>query len=155
MSQHQPLHQLIYVSRFSPYFPGEPEEQDYVLTAILRASLRNNDAAGVTGMLLAHPRHFLQVLEGTAEAVMSIYERIVQDERHTDIRLLGVNRAERRQFADWAMCIRRVNARDGSPLHAPDMAGVLDPSALGFDAALDLLAGVRETRTRMLLNAMA
>ena len=155
MTQHQPLHRLIYVSRFSPFFPGEQEEQDYVLCAIRRASVRNNGAAGVSGLLLVHRHHFLQALEGSAEAVMGIYERIVQDHRHTDIRLLGVNRAERRQFADWALCVRRVHARDGSVLHAPEAAGMLDPSTLGFEAALDLLTGVREARTRMLLTAMA
>ncbi len=155
MTRHQPLHRLIYVSRFSPHFPGEPEEQDLVLRAILRVSLRRNEAVGVTGLLLVHRRHFMQVLEGSAEAVTATYERIVQDERHTDIRLLGVNSGESRHFPDWAMSVRRVNARDGSVLHAPEVEGVLDPSGLSFDGALGLLIGVRETRNRMILTAMA
>ena len=155
MTELQPVHRLIYVSRFSPYFPSEREEQDLVLNAILRVSLRRNEAVGVTGLLLVHRIHFMQVLEGAGEAVAETYERIVKDERHTDINLLGVRRADRRQFPDWAMSVRRLNARAGTPLHAPDMAGVADPRGLSFDAALDLLAAVHETRARMLRNAMA
>jgi hypothetical protein len=155
MTHPQPLNRLIYVSRFSPHFPGEPEEQDLVLKAILRVSLRLNGDAGVTGLLLVHQRHFMQVLEGPAEAVTATYERILKDERHTDVRLLGVNRSERRAFPDWAMSVRRVNARDGSVLHAPEVAGAIDPSGLSFEGALGLLIGVRETRNRMILTAMA
>ena len=155
MTQHFPLHRLIYVSRFSAAFPSERQEQDYVTSAILRASLRNNSACGVTGLLLVHPRHFMQVLEGQAEGVMATYERIVQDHRHTDIRLVTAGRCEQRLFSDWTMCVRRVSAGDGSFMGDVNLAGAADPSLLDADAALSVLIEARQARNRVLLAAMA
>ncbi|HVY34790.1 MAG TPA: BLUF domain-containing protein [Caulobacteraceae bacterium] len=155
MTQHHPLHRLIYVSRFSAAFPKERQEQDYVTSAILRASLRNNGACGVTGLLLVHRGHFMQVLEGQADAVKSIYERITQDRRHTDIRLITARRCEQRLFPDWSLCVRRVCAGDGTFIGDVNIAGAADPSLLDADAALSVLIEARQARNRVLLAAMA
>ncbi len=155
MTQHSPLQRLIYVSRFSAAFPSERQEQDYVTSAILRASNRNNGACGVTGLLLVHRGHFMQVLEGPAEGVKATYERITQDHRHTDIRLITVERCEQRLFPDWTMCVRRVSAGDGSFMGDVNMAGAADPSLLDADAALSVLIEARQARNRVLLAAMA
>jgi hypothetical protein len=155
MTQHSPLRRLIYVSAFSPVFPREREEQDYVIAAIVRASIRNNGENGVTGLLLVHQRHFLQALEGSAEAVQGLYERIQQDRRHTNLRLIGLDRCDRRQFPDWSMSARRATGVDGAVLGDLDRAHATDPSALGPDAALNLLIAAREARARVVLAAMA
>ena len=74
-----------------------------LLAEILRVSRRNNDAAGVTGLLIVGGKRFLQALEGPREAVLATYARIQRDPRHfACVQLVSEVIAER-QFAGWAM----------------------------------------------------
>jgi len=70
---------------------------------ILTASTRNNDRAGLTGVLLVGKRHFLQVLEGDYEDVNRTFERIVHDPRHRRVRIVSFEIAETRLFEQWLM----------------------------------------------------
>lgn len=145
------MHRLIYVSGFSARFPREREDQEYEINAIIRASIRNNRAAGLTGLLLLHRGHFLQALEGPPEAVSVAYDRILQDRRHEGARLISLEPIVRREFGDWGMCARRIGADDDAVLESLDH----DLSALDAAGALALLTAVRDTQIRTLLAAMA
>jgi hypothetical protein len=65
--------QLVYIST-----SREPIT-DRLLDDILSTSRRNNDRAGVSGLLVAGGRRFLQALEGPAAAVLATYARIAAD----------------------------------------------------------------------------
>ena len=67
------------------------------------ASKRNNRQMDVTGMLLHCGDEFVQVLEGAQQQVMALYERIARDPRHTQLTIIGTDRAEARRFPDWSM----------------------------------------------------
>ncbi|MBA3273301.1 MAG: BLUF domain-containing protein [Chthoniobacterales bacterium] len=67
---------LVYASIANEDF--SPEQ----LIDLLATSRRNNDASGITGMLLYKDRRFLQVLEGSEAAVRATYARIKRDPRH-------------------------------------------------------------------------
>jgi hypothetical protein len=58
-------------------------------------------------MLAQGDGHFAQVLEGRAEAVLSVLARIRRDPRHRDVRTLLQEPIEKRQFARWAMGLLR------------------------------------------------
>ena len=73
------------------------------LTDILAASRRNNAEAGVTGLLVAGGRRFLQALEGPPDAVLATFERIRRDERHFAVVDLANRIVKARAFGDWAM----------------------------------------------------
>jgi hypothetical protein len=63
-----------------------------------------NKEIGVTGFLMASGGLFYQVIEGPAEAVDGLYAAIEEDERHTDVLVLGtVDDAPKRQFPNWSM----------------------------------------------------
>ena len=79
---------------------------DEMLEAILAGSRRNNGRDGVTGLLLAGGRRFLQALEGPGEAVLSTYGRICTDQRHAAIVQLGCRTVEARQFGEWSMAFQ-------------------------------------------------
>ncbi|MGI8725748.1 MAG: BLUF domain-containing protein, partial [Methyloceanibacter sp.] len=65
----------------------------------------NNEAAHVTGALLATDNRFAQVLEGDRAAVEETYRRICADTRHTDI-VMVLMEPIARQFPQWSMaCI--------------------------------------------------
>ena len=70
---------------------------------VLAASRANNRVEGITGLLVAGRKRFLQALEGPAEAVRATYARIAADPRHYACVMLGERTTDARQFGDWAM----------------------------------------------------
>ena len=90
------IRHVIYISK--------PTHFDHlVLEDILTKSRVNNPAIGVTGNLIYHSDLFLQLLEGPHQAVNTLYETILADNRHTDIVKLRDETFNRRLFASWAM----------------------------------------------------
>lgn len=89
---------------------------DTDLLALLETSRVNNAAAGITGMMIYHQGHFVQVLEGPEDAVRATYDRIARDTRHRDVSVELEDHVEERGFPDWSM-----GFRDGSAVD--DLAG--------------------------------
>jgi hypothetical protein len=80
------------------------------IETILHGAQRENATRGITGALMYYDGRFLQVLEGPAAAVQSVYERILADTRHQDVRLLIREPTSERLFGQWSM--RRVPEPD-------------------------------------------
>ena len=91
------LVRLMYASRAVPAVDHEE------LLAILKKSKANNPKAGVTGVLCFSEGVFMQVLEGGRSAVNKLYNRIVADDRHSDVMLLNYEEIAERRFAGWSM----------------------------------------------------
>ena len=122
------MHKILYSSRARTAI-DEDELQE-----ILRVSRRNNEAAGVTGILLHYPATdrqqatFLQVLEGERDTLESVYARISEDPRHDYMKLLSSEDTVARRFGDWTMGLQYVTDEDLQhvlPGFAPD-----DPDAV-------------------------
>lgn len=86
--------------------------QDDELMALLRQSRTNNEAAGLTGILLYSGGNFLQVLEGEGAAVDALMARIERDPRHRNLIVLMRRPITERMFPTWSMGFRRL---DGIP----------------------------------------
>jgi len=103
---------ILYVST------AEHPMSDRELVDILDISRRDNEANGITGMLLYKESarfgngSFMQVLEGEKAAVQATYDRIVKDKRHHTILPLETGAIETCGFPDWSMGFRTVNAED-------------------------------------------
>ncbi len=95
---------LVYVSSATWPFSGED------LRVLLETCRKNNAELGVTGMLLYKDGNFMQVLEGDEGAVRGLYARIAADPRHGGEITLQEGFAEGRQFPDWSMGFRDLNA---------------------------------------------
>lgn len=78
------------------------------LLEILEKARKNNSEKNVTGLLIVKGRTFLQCLEGNEEDVMSIYEKIQDDERHTNIIDLLEEDISERLFPNWSMGYKNV-----------------------------------------------
>lgn len=89
--------QLVYLSSARLLITEE------VCRDILAASQRNNQRCGVTGLLVAGQRRFLQALEGPTDMVRATYTRILADSRHYACVLLSERRLDASQFGKWAM----------------------------------------------------
>jgi hypothetical protein len=89
---------LIYRSACSDAFM--PNED---LRRLVRQSADNNRDSGITGLLILSGDHFLQALEGPAQAVNRLFMRIVRDERHHDVELISYEQIGPKYFDNWDM----------------------------------------------------
>jgi len=70
---------------------------------ILETSSKNNEKKKITGCLIYRYDLYLQFLEGPPKELEFTYNKILIDERHTDIHKLSENSTKRRLFTNWAM----------------------------------------------------
>lgn len=89
--------QLVYISS------ARQPITEYTCANVLANSRTNNTKHGITGLLVAGQRRFLQALEGPTDAVRSTYDRILKDPRHYACVLLSEHYLEQRQFGEWSM----------------------------------------------------
>ncbi len=82
------------------------------LVELLEVSRRNNEDAGLSGMLLYSSQSFLQVLEGEPDALAATYARIIADDRHANLRLLMDAEVASPLFPDWTMGFEHVDEDD-------------------------------------------
>src|SRR5262245_17373729 len=94
---------LIYVSSATRLLSEEE------LLNLLQLSRSNNEQIEITGMLLYKGGNFMQVIEGPEEAVTALYQKILQDPRHTGIMLLSKEPLKERQFPDWSMGFQNLD----------------------------------------------
>ena len=93
-----PLCKLLYTSRSAATF-GDTDQ----IARIARSSARRNAEAGITGSLVYVEDTFIQVLEGSQEAVERVFETICCDFRHREIKLIDLVTIQARQFSEWHM----------------------------------------------------
>ena len=146
------LHRLIYASRVTP---GVADDLEAQVSDILRASIRNNRAVNVTGLLLAHQGWFLQALEGSEVAVSETYDRILADPRHCDTVVLVRHDAETRAFPRWSMSGRMISDEDAAMLKIVDRRGAFDPTAPHALDPFVLLTAMAETHDQILTRQQA
>ena len=110
------MHHLIYSSQATLTFTEQ------MLAALLKQAQQHNERLGLTGVLLYHQEQFVQVLEGSAEAIADVYHRLLHDVRHYNVVELASGPIAARRFGEWAMSF-----------HAAQMAqvqGYLTPGCL-------------------------
>lgn len=91
-----PLKQLVYASRPFGF-------DDAMLAGILLDARRCNARDDITGALICRGDLYLQMLEGPEAAVTECYERIRDDDRHTEAQCLVERTISTRMFPGWAM----------------------------------------------------
>jgi len=119
------MYQLVYVSQETRPF----SEND--LIELLKTSRRNNQRIDVTGILLYQNGRFVQVLEGPKDAVLSIFETIKADERHTNVHVAIEQSVDAREFGQWEMGFARVNNEATGDMEG--MSKFLDTEATADD----------------------
>ena len=84
--------------------------QDTDLEDIHRSARDHNALDGVTGLLVFNGTHFLQIIEGSEQAIEDLLERLRKDQRHTGFEIRDRRKVEARIFPDWSMEMVRVRA---------------------------------------------
>lgn len=130
--------QLGYVS--TPTRPMLRED----LLSLLSTARRINQEHGVTGLLLFDGGSFLQVLEGSQDAVQEIFGHIAEDERHRDVDVLFEEHVADPEFEHWSMGFQAIDGVDW--LEFPESDGQLKglrETIAHYGQAKDLLLKMR------------
>ena len=91
------IRRLAYVSRPRPDLP--PAE----ISRIVVKSRINNQRDGLSGVLVYTGTDFAQLIEGPADRVEALWDRIQRDDRHQDVALLFDETEETPWYPDWRM----------------------------------------------------
>lgn len=97
------LIQMIYISR-STFTPTELSNGiEPNVARILLKSRANNKKNGLVGVLYFGDGCFFQCLEGAAEAVDKLYEKLLNDSRHKELKILSRKSIDSLSFSNWSM----------------------------------------------------
>ena len=90
------LKRVVYVSE-------KTDVSDTTLKDIIASSKKNNPEEDVTGCLLSGSNSFLQLLEGPADFIDTLYSKISTDNRHENVITLCDEKIDERLFLSWSM----------------------------------------------------
>ena len=80
------------------------------LEEIHRSARELNALDGITGLLVFNGTHFLQIVEGSRDAIEDLLDRLRRDPRHSGLEVRDERKIQARSFPDWSMELVRVNA---------------------------------------------
>ena len=96
------LSQLTYVSnRTSICTDAEIEN-------ILASCKKNNPTLKITGVLLYSNKKFIQMVEGDAELITSLFDKIKLDNRHSNCTLISLGAIKEKTFPSWHMGAKKI-----------------------------------------------
>jgi hypothetical protein len=98
------LHALVYVSTATTMLSLADIEH------LLTCAQKHNQEEDITGVLLYDAGNFMQYLEGPLANLMRVYQVIKNSSKHHGIVELLNWKINEREFPDWAMAFRSVNA---------------------------------------------
>ncbi len=133
------LVRCLYASR-----PLQPLSGPFV-DSILEQSRKNNPALGITGLLCVSKDLFIQVIEGGRDEVCDLFNAIVRDDRHQQVRLLIYEEISERQFGNWTMAQVNISKLNPAMLLKYFKRAELDPFEGSGRATLSLLTDLIAT----------
>jgi hypothetical protein len=133
------LVRLLYASRASA------PVKDNMLDSILLQSQKHNPKLGITGILCYSEDLFLQVLEGGRDEVCDLYNTIVRDDRHTNVRILTYQEISERNFGGWTMGYVDISTVNPSLLLKYAKKATLNPFNCSGQASMALIEELMAT----------
>ena len=105
----------------------------------------NNPERGITGLLCFTSDVFVQVIEGSRDAVCDLFNIIVRDDRHQNVRLLSYEEITERRFAGWTMGQVNLDTVNPALLLKYSERAELNPFACPGVATMSLLLELMAT----------
>lgn len=97
------LVQLVYISRSQQTESGRGDVIAPQVAQILFKSRRNNRSKGIVGALYFGNGFFYQCLEGEEQDLLTLYETLKTDIRHSDLHIVSLKPIEQKSFGKWEM----------------------------------------------------
>lgn len=110
-----------------------------IVDSIMEQSRKNNPGLGITGILCFSDDLFMQVLEGGRDEVCELFNMIVRDDRHLNVRILNYEEISERRFGGWTMGQVNVAKVNPSLLLKHSEKAALDPFRCSGRASMALL----------------
>jgi len=101
---------------------ARPAEGEMDILNILSQARANNGPQGITGMLAAGGGFYLQIIEGSTNAVEALMGRLRADARHENVRVLQDIEVAERDFCGCPMVFRSL---------APESVGLISSHLRG------------------------
>lgn len=89
--------QLIYTSDIAKAFNADDFDN------ILKSAVIKNKSLDITGMMIVIDEHIFQAIEGPEKNVLALMDSIKVDDRHANVRIIGIDTIVIRDYPDWAM----------------------------------------------------
>lgn len=128
------IYRLLYKSRAR--FDCDAADVDAFVDDIVTKAQKANAKRNVTGVLAHMDGTFIQVLEGPADAVEAVFERICRDTRHTDLQLVEFTANEARSFGGWAMAQFSTLSAGHPPIQKDFLASLPEQAVSDPDEAI-------------------
>lgn len=100
------LSQLVYVSNRKPNCTAAEIDK------ILESCKKNNPPLDITGVLLYSDTKFIQLVEGEAKVITSLYDKIKSDDRHSNAMMISYNPIKEKSFPSWHMGSKKVSGNE-------------------------------------------
>ena len=97
------LSQLVYVSNRKPYCSQDEIDK------ILISCEKNNPKLNITGILLYTEKKFIQLVEGDARVITDLYDKIKEDDRHSNTMMISFGPIKEKSFPSWNMASRSIS----------------------------------------------
>ncbi len=114
------MYSLLYISSAREPFTTKQ------LNKLLVSACRNNEREKVTGLLLYKSGNFMQLLEGSEDAVERIFLSVCNDARHSAVTVLQRSESTERMFPRWSMAWRDLD--DPDILIQPGFSQFMNPN---------------------------
>lgn len=142
------MRQIAYISEAS----DEIAESD--ITPLMRHSRKNNARNDITGMLLVKWPIFLQILEGPQQAIAFLIDKLQQDSRHRNFKIIyDKPNITEREFSRWQMDCKMLNQHFGiefADLDQRVQTVIKHADKNAGEAAHKLLLDLRQIEAKML-----
>lgn len=143
----QNLIRIIYISRTTLPTVETTSDIDPTIARILAKSRSNNRKNGLVGVLYFGDGCFFQCLEGEENAVDALYEKLLKDPRHKDLKLVSRKQITSLSFIDWAMKYVKLENEMKNLLssHGYDVFNPYEFNVEMTQSVMKLLHGANET----------
>lgn len=94
---------VLYKLTYRSYITEETSEDD--INNIVESARKNNEKFSITGCLIIYKNIFFQYLEGPKASILDLYDILLKDPRHYDVKLLWKGLTINRLFESWSLAI--------------------------------------------------
>jgi hypothetical protein len=133
MSESNQLVRLVYASKatFKAFGnenskPGSIAKIDENVAQILKTAREGNKKNQLVGALYYGHGYFFQCLEGKQSSIDQLYEKLLKDSRHTDLKILSKHAIDKIGFSSWEMKFAAIDQEVRSFLRSHNM-GTFNP----------------------------
>lgn len=112
---------LVYISRASEEFRTRAARQQLKIYA-----QTENAKHDITGLLIYCEGHFVQIIEGEAAAIDTLYAKIARDKRHSESKILLRSVTSMRMFSKWSMGIVETEDEPDTQIKLDDRLAAIE-----------------------------